>query len=258
MTIPVDPLAPPASPARGSSRGSSQGSSTVTMSLRINPKMLPGMALLVILLVGLVSSVYTLVFKHADLPAKDMTLPAAANGDATAAIANLLQHANPLEDPLVTVDRVTAYLATGDLGARVRRGCGNWLFLIDELQLHPDRAANAAGHVKMVEEVAAYLKSRHIGLIVAPVPDKSRIEAAQLCGVDRPAVFAGRLDDFATQLTAGGIDVVDLLGPMNAIGGERYYRTDTHWNERGAKAVADAVGAAVRAAGLAPTQKAQF
>ena len=96
MTIPVDPLAPPASPARGSSTGA--------MSLRINPKMLPGMALLVILLVGLVSSIYTLVFKHADLPAKDMTLPAAANGDATAAIANLLQHANPLEDPLVTVD----------------------------------------------------------------------------------------------------------------------------------------------------------
>jgi alginate O-acetyltransferase complex protein AlgJ len=228
------------------------------MPLRINPKMLPGMALLVILLIGLVSSVYTLVFKRADLPAKDMTLSAAADGETTAAISNLLQQANPLADPLVTVDRVTAYVATGDLGARVRRGCGNWLFLTDELALHPDRAANAAGHVKMVEEVAAYLKSRHIGLVVVPVPDKSRVEAAQLCGVQRPAAFAGRLGDFETQLKTGGIGVVDLLGPINAVGGEAYYRTDTHWNERGAKAAADAVATAVRAAGLAPTQKAQF
>jgi alginate O-acetyltransferase complex protein AlgJ len=228
------------------------------MSLRINPKMLPGMALLVILLIGLVSSVYTLVFKRAELPAKDISWSDAASGATTAAVSHFLQQANPLQDPLVTVDRVTAYLATGDLGARVRRGCGNWLFLTDELQLHPDRLANAAGHAKMVEEVAAYLKSRHIGLVVAPVPDKSRVEAAELCGIRRPAAIAGRLGDFETQLEAGGIDVVDLLGPMNAIGGETYYRTDTHWNERGAKAAADAVAAALHAAGLAPTQKAQF
>jgi alginate O-acetyltransferase complex protein AlgJ len=158
----------------------------------------------------------------------------------------------------VTVDRVTAYLATGDLGARVRQGCGNWLFLADELQLNPDRLANAAGHVKMVEEVAAYLKSRHIGLVVAAVPDKSRVQAAELCGIQRPAAIAGRLGYFETQLKAGGVDVVDLLGPINAIGGERYYKSDTHWNERGAKAAADAVAVALRAAGLAPTQKAQF
>src|SRR5215471_14126034 len=135
MTIPVDPLAPPASPAQGSMGA---------MSLRISPKMLPGAALLAILLIGLASSLYTLVFKHAELPAQDLTVSAAAAGTTTAAISNLLQKANPLEGPLVTVDRVTAYLATGDLGARVRRGCGNWLFLTDELELHADRAANAA------------------------------------------------------------------------------------------------------------------
>ena len=245
MTIPVDPLAPPASSARA-------------MSLRINPKMLPGAALLVILVIGLASSVYTLVFKCTELPAKDISWSDAASGATTAAVSHFLQQANPLTDPLVTVDRVTAYLATGDLGARVRRGCGNWLFLMDELDVHQGRLANAAGHVKMVEEVAAYLKSRHIGLVVAPVPDKSRVEAAQLCGVERPTAFAGRLGDFETQLKAGGIDVVDLLGPISAIGGERYYKTDTHWNERGAKAAADSVAVALRAAGLAPTQKAQF
>ena len=102
MTIPVDPLAPPASSARA-------------LPLRIRPLMLPGVALLAILLVGLASSFYTLVFKRAALPAKDISWSAAANGETTAAIADFLQHANPLADPLVTVDRVSAYLATGDL-----------------------------------------------------------------------------------------------------------------------------------------------
>jgi alginate O-acetyltransferase complex protein AlgJ len=220
--------------------------------------MLPGIALLAILLIGLVSSLYTLVFKHADLPAQDLSWSAAADGKSTAAIARLLQQANPLADPLVTVDRVTAYLATGDLGARVRRGCDNWLFLTDELTLYPDRLANAQRRVKMIAEVAAYLKSRNIGLLVAPVPDKSRIEAAELCGVDRPASFETRLANFETQLKSAGVPIVDLLGPMMAAGGERYYRTDTHWDERGAKIAADAIAAAVRQANEAPTQKAEF
>jgi alginate O-acetyltransferase complex protein AlgJ len=245
MTIPVDPLAP-------------SGSSARALPLRIRPSMLPGVALLAILLIGLVSSVYTLVFRHSELPADQMSWSGLANGGATTAISNLLQHANPLEDPLVTADRVTAYLATGDLGARVRRGCDNWLFLMDELELHRNRAENAAQRLRIIEEVAAYLKARHIGLVVAPVPDKSRVQSADLCGVDRPASIGDRLGDFETQLKDAGVNVVDLLGPMQAIGGERYYRTDTHWNERGAKAAVDAVAAALRDAGLAPTQKAEF
>jgi alginate O-acetyltransferase complex protein AlgJ len=228
------------------------------MPLRIRPLMLPGVALLAILLIGLASSLYTLVFKHGELPAAAVSWSGLADGDTTAAVSTLLQKANPLEDPLVTVDRVIAYLAVGDLGAQVRRGCDNWLFLTDELALHPDRASNTAGHLRMVEEVAAYLKSRNIGLIVAPVPDKSRVEAAELCGVDRPAAFGSRLGDFAARLGQAGIGVVDLLRPINAAGGERYYRTDTHWNENGAKAAAGAVAAAVKQAGLAPTQKAAF
>ncbi|HXC29545.1 MAG TPA: cell division protein FtsQ [Stellaceae bacterium] len=220
--------------------------------------MLPGLALLAILLIGLAASLYTLVFKHAELPTKDVSWSDVADGKTTAAIADFLQHANPLETPLVTVDRVTAYMLTDDLGARVRRGCDNWLFLTDELVLHRDRAANAAAHIRIVEQVAAYLKSRNIGLVVAPVPDKSRVQAATLCGVDRPSQIAGRLGDFEAQLKSAGVGVVDLLGPMSAASGELYYRTDTHWNERGARTAADAVAATLEQAGFAPTQKAAF
>jgi alginate O-acetyltransferase complex protein AlgJ len=249
MTIPVDPLAPPGLPARGS---------TGAMLLRIRPSMLPGVALLAILLIGLACSLYTLVFKRADLPAGAVSWSGLAGGEATAAVSNFLQHANPLESPLVAIDRVTAYLATGDLGSRVRRGCDNWLYLTDELTLHPDRAANAAKRLRMIEQVSTYLKGRNIALAVVPVPDKSRIEAADLCGVDRPAALSGRLADFETGLAQAGINVIDLAKPLRGVEGGRYYRTDTHWNERGAKAAADAVAGAVRQAGLAPTQKATF
>jgi len=226
--------------------------------VRMRPLLLPGVALLAILLIGLASSVYTLATRHGELPAEDISWPAVANGDAANAVNRLLQKANPLEDPLVTVDRVVAWVAVGDLGARVRGGCGNWLFLADELMLYPDRAANAARRVAMVQRVAAFLKSRNIALAVVPVPDKSRIEAAELCGVPRSAAIEPRLADFTAQLRDAGIATVDVVGPLQAAKGERYYRTDTHWNETGAKAAAVAIAAALRQAGIAPAQHAEF
>ncbi len=243
MTIPVDPLAP---------------FTARTTPLRIRPLMLPGVALLGILAIGLISSLYALLFKQSDLPTGTVSWSHISDGNATAAISHFLQKANPLEGPLVTFDRVSSYLVTGDLGARVKRGCDNWLFLTDELTLHANRAANLARHVEIVKRVAAYLQSRHIGLVVVPVPDKSRVEAADLCGIDRPAAISGRLAEFSTQLQQAGIGLVDILRPMEATGGEVYYRTDTHWNERGAKAAADAIAAALRQAGLAPAQRAEF
>lgn len=243
MTIPIDPLAPPTARTRP---------------LRIRPRMLPGIALSVILAIGLASTLYALLFKASELAAGTVTWSHLADGNTTAVVSHFLQKANPLEGPLVTFDRVSSYLATGDLGARVRRGCDNWLFLTDELTLYPNRTANLTRHVEIVKRVAAYLQTLHIGLVVVPVPDKSRVEAADLCGIDRPAAIGGRLADFEAQLRQAGVAIADILRPMEATGGELYYRTDTHWNERGAKAAADAVAAALRQAGLAPTQKAEF
>lgn len=244
MTIPVDPLAPIPT-AR-------------TMPVRFRPLLLPGMALLGILVLGLMTSLYTLWFRGGDVPAASRSWSAVASGETASALAQVLQKDNPFGDALVTADRVVAWLAVGDLGDRVRRGCDNWLFLTDELAVHRDRAANLARHLEIVERAAAFLAARQIALAIVPVPDKSRIEASHLCGVDRPALFADRLGTFAAGLRGKGITVVDVAGPMAALGGDVYYRTDTHWNERGAKAAADAVAQALRRAGLAPTQKAQF
>ena len=73
-----------------------------------------------------------------------------------------------------------------------------------------------------------------------------------------PAAIGGRLADFAALLGQAGVGVVDLTRPMGATSADRYYRTDTHWNEFGAKIAAVAVADALRQVGLAPTQKAEF
>jgi alginate O-acetyltransferase complex protein AlgJ len=56
---------------------------------------------------------------------------------------------------------------------------------------------------------------------VVLAPDKSRIEAAELCGVDRPAAIGSRLADFTAQLRLAGIASVDVLAAMAASNGER-------------------------------------
>ncbi len=247
MTIPVDPLLPLGPTAR-------------MTPLRIRPPMLPGLALLAILVIGLASSLYALVLKNTELPAGTVSWSGLANGETTAAVSHFLQHANPLEDSLVTFDRVTSYLATGDLGAAVRRGCKNWLFLTDELVLHPARTEQFR---------AKHVADRRAGRGVSEEPaisgwwscrcPTSRAWRRPSCAASTgQAAIARRLADFEAQLRQGGIAVVDLLRPMEAAGGELYFRTDTHWNERGTKTAADAIAAALRQAGLAPTQKAEF
>jgi alginate O-acetyltransferase complex protein AlgJ len=52
-----------------------------------------------------------------------------------------------------------------------------------------------------------------------------------------------------------GVDALDLTGAIAALPGERYFRTDTHWNENGARGAAQAIAAALRARGLAEEPK---
>ena len=178
--IPVDPLLPLGPTAR-------------TTPLRIRPLMLPGIALLAILAIGLAASLYSLFVKSDELPSGTESWSRVAGGETTASLSQFLQKENPLEDPLVTFDRVSSYVLTGDLGQFVRRGCGNWLFLTDELVLRPGRTESFANHVRLVGKVARFLESRNIRLMVLPVPDKSRIEAAQLCGLERASLDAMEL-----------------------------------------------------------------
>ncbi|MBI2292258.1 MAG: hypothetical protein HYU73_18460 [Betaproteobacteria bacterium] len=219
--------------------------------------LLPGFALAAILAIGLIASIEALIFRHADWSG-GFSLQALAGGDAASALSKSLQREMPFADALVTADRVFGWVALGDLGPRVRRGCDDWLFLADELVVHPGREQVFHARLAMIERVARFLEPRSIALVVVPVPDKSRLATPYLCGIERAPALADRLQRFAAGLKARNIKAVDLLPALSARDGEGYYRTDTHWNERGARRVAEAIAANLRRWELAPSAQLTF
>jgi alginate O-acetyltransferase complex protein AlgJ len=223
----------------------------------LSPKFVPGIAMLVILVVGLLSSIYAIAARSELMPNVTGWAPV-LRGEATSAISQFLQKQNPFGNTLAATDRVINWMVLGDLGPRVRQGCANWLFLADELELRRNREQDFAKRIVIVERVSAFLAQRHIGLVVVPVPDKTRVEAQHLCGLDRPPALHDRLANFEARLRGAGIRVVDILQPLAALEGERYYRTDTHWNEPGAKRVAQAIASSFRQWGIAAAPQAEF
>jgi len=219
--------------------------------------LLPGFALAAILAAGFIASIDALVLRHGDWSG-GFSLQALVDGDATSALAKSLQKQMPFADALVTADRVVGWVALGDLGPRVRRGCDGWLFLTDELVVHPGREKVFHARLAMIGRVARFLESRGIALVVMPVPDKSRFATPYLCGIERAPALADRLQRFAAGLKARSIKAVDLSQALGTRDGEGYYRTDTHWNEQGARRVAEAIAADLRRWGLAPAVRLTF
>lgn len=154
------------------------------------------------------------------------------------------------------IERSVAWLALHDWGARVREGCPGWLFLSDELELHAGRDDSAALRSLLAQRLRARLQREGVALLVAVVPDKSRIESAKLCGVERAPRSDRRAANWISGLRERGVEALDLTGALARLPGERYYRTDTHWNERGAEAAAEAIAAELRRLGLAPERDA--
>ncbi|MFC4279095.1 alginate O-acetyltransferase AlgX-related protein [Achromobacter aloeverae] len=155
------------------------------------------------------------------------------------------------------LQRGLGWLTLRDLGERVRRGCPGWLFLGDELQVHADAEANEKSRADIVVQLGQALAKRDIKLLVAVVPDKSRIEAARLCGLHRPAAFEGRLARWVQTLQGQGVQTLDLGAALSGLGQDAYYRTDTHWTEAGAGAAANVVADQVKRSGvpLQPPQR---
>jgi len=170
----------------------------------------------------------------------------------------LLQRQKPFWDAVVTAERVVAWWTAADFGPQVREGCPGYLFLNDEFVVRRTHEVAFAQHLKIVGQVADLLARRRIPLVIAVVPDKSRVEAKDLCGLRRPRELQDRLGRIVARLRGLDAKVIDLLPPLQAVDGDPYYRTDTHWNERGAQAAAEAVAVDLRGWGLASAQRAVF
>lgn len=220
-----------------------------------------GACLSAFMLAGLVTTVYSVATGKLDLVPKTATWASFLDGRVTQGIADALANA-PVPHESARIERGLSWLAIGDLGPRVRQGCEGWLFLTDEFKPHPHGAAAAQSRLQDVIRTREQLARRGIDLLVTVVPDKSRMASASLCGRYRPTAFEPRVVQWTAALAAAGGHVIDLQGalaqtPAPAAGEDdgtgAFLRTDTHWNERGARRAAQAVAERVRALGLTPS-----
>lgn len=208
--------------------------------------LLPALFFVLLLFAGLAVACITL----RQLSAKDwreLSDPAKLlSGESTKRFTHLLNQNFVLGHTFSRIEHGILWNLTGDLGPRVRAGCGNWLFLTDELEIHRDRAANAQFRASLAARLDNRLQARGIKLLMVVVPDKTRIESEHLCGLHRPQPFDQRIADWLAELNSRGIETLDLTATLADLSGERYYHTDTHWNETGAHAAAAAIAAKLR------------
>ena len=215
--------------------------------------LLPVLAFILLLLAGLAVSVMSL----RAVPAEDWKnladIKKILSGESSKHLTDLLNQNFILGSAFNQIERGISWNLTGDLGPSVRAGCADWLFLSDELEVYKGRDASALLRADIAAKLSGRLQERGIRLVVVVVPDKTRIERAKLCGLHRPVQFEQRISDWQGTLKQRGVEVLDLTTALAASAGDRYYRTDTHWNETGANAAAFALAARLAELKLAAT-----
>ncbi|WLG28887.1 alginate O-acetyltransferase AlgX-related protein [Pseudomonas lurida] len=225
------------------------------LAVRTSP--LAAWVLVIFLAAGLLSCAWLMVKGPISyVPAKvdgDMLL----HGDLTHRFAKELAKA-PMAIQAANLERGGSWLAFGDTGPRVRPGCPGWLFISDELRINRHAGANAQTKAQAVIDLQKQLGQKGIDLQVVVVPDKSRIAAAQRCGLYRPAVLDSRIRDWTAALQAAGVSALDLTDTLKPLGAEAYLRTDTHWSEIGANAGAQALAQRIRQRGIKATPEQTF
>ncbi|MEL7463865.1 MAG: hypothetical protein AAFN79_07345 [Pseudomonadota bacterium] len=147
--------------------------------------------------------------------------------------------ANPLKDIAVGALASIRYAALGEAYQGAIVGRDGWLFTAEELEVHPNFAANIEASARRVAAVRDELAARGARLIVVAVPDKAEIYEDRL-GRARPSPVGNRLSAFASHLDRMGVERVGAAAALRGdmAYGEVFMRDDTHWSPRGAEAVA--------------------
>ncbi|WP_122666854.1 alginate O-acetyltransferase AlgX-related protein [Pseudomonas viridiflava] len=217
------------------------------LATRISP--VAGFTLAAFMAVGLLSCAWLFWNGKVELLPPDLTTDEVLHGDVTHKIAKQLSGAT-LAQQAANLERAASWLVFNDTGPRVRQGCPGWLFIADEMKINRHAQANADTKAQAVIDLQQRLAKRGVKLLVAVVPDKSRIASEQLCGVSRPAQLRDRVSNWTAALHSKGVNALDLTSTLQPIGAKAYLRTDTHWSETGADAAAKAVAAQVQASGM--------
>lgn len=209
------------------------------MMIRLSP--VAGLVMFAFLLIGLLCCLWAmLVSGKVDLLPNKVSWDDIRNGEITHRIAKELTNV-PFAKRAADLERAASWLVMGDTGSRVRQGCPGWLFLADELKIHPRAELNATARAQKVIALRAQLAVQGIELLVVLVPDKTRIAADQRCAVVRSPRLDGRVQQWSAQLQAAGVRSLDLALQLKPLGSAAFLRTDSHWNEKGASAAAQVI-----------------
>ena len=218
---------------------------------------LQGWAMIAILVGGFGLGVATLLRPGPQLRLRESLTPAAFLGGQTAAAVNYaMAHDLPIGGWLSAAGGIFRWRVFGSGGPQVTVGCGDWLFLTEELRPWPGGTASMEARAKALHAVAAGLAARGIALQVVLVPDKRRMaELAATgapaspqpdwCGVPYSAQSRQRYARFLGLVA--DLHPVDLLLAFSGVRTPLYYRTDTHWNQDGAAIAAAATASATDA-----------
>ena len=218
---------------------------------------LSGWVFAAFMLVSFASVVWLLLSGKVELLPPNLTRDAVLHGEVTHKIAKQLSMA-AVPERAADLERAASWLTFHDTGARVRPGCDGWLFLTDEMRINRHAQDNADAKAAAILDIQQRLAKRGIALLVAVVPDKSRIASAQLCDLRRPAQLQNRAVAWVDALNKAGVKAIDLAPVLQPLGAEAFLRTDTHWSEIGSSAAAKAIAQHVQAMGISATPHKEF
>lgn len=170
--------------------------------------------------------------------AADASLKTVLNGQLTAALDRQVVAALPRLTTLEDAISGLSYRLLGDAGPQVRAGCPGWLFLAEELTEPRDGAAHLAARIRLAAKLKAALAAQGVPLVVLPVPDKADLAGAHRCGLAIAPAAAARARAWRRDSAALDLDQVDIAAGWPQDGS---LRTDTHWNDTGARFAAGRV-----------------
>ncbi len=170
-------------------------------------------------------------------------------GEQSARYEKAFNDALPFRDAAIATWGVLEYTVFREGREGVVVGQDGWLFTDEEVAFYGDGAAETARKLAYIKKVRAELAAKNVTLVVALVPDKSRVYA-EFVGRTLPSYTAERYQNFRRKLIQASILAPDLLTPLVGAKGETqvYLRTDTHWTPAGAEVTADTLAGAVRRA----------
>jgi alginate O-acetyltransferase complex protein AlgJ len=181
-----------------------------------------------------------------DLQKVPLSLSDFREGRTTGALEKQLDLKLPARATLITAANALRYVLLRGGGEQVRIGKDDWLFLTEELRYYDAAATHRAARIDLLAAASAGLARDGVKLVVALVPDKARLYPDRLVEGRLPEYGRTRYQDTLTALQARGVQAVDLLQPLSAARADVYYRSDTHWNQAGARIAAGVIAAAVR------------